>query len=189
MFQLIAALHYWKARKRSGKFQNCWEILQLGSMDTIIRKSRPLRQCLGFSFSVGQVASTLRDVFGCRQVFLAEPVIDAAGILLSIPEPNIYKLYLTCGRIAGAGFERRHNTLSLNWLERYTARKHKNVVNHNGSIENIIKAVATDFEDLNPPISSRTGTMNLEEAADDFKNLRGNLKEGTPQQFISELER
>ncbi|CAO4387520.1 unnamed protein product [Caenorhabditis nigoni] len=73
-------------------------------MDTIIRKSRPLRQCLGFSFSVGQVASTLRDVFGCRQVFLAEPGIDAAGILLSIPEPNIYKLYLTYGRIAGAGF-------------------------------------------------------------------------------------
>ncbi|UMM44139.1 hypothetical protein L5515_019364 [Caenorhabditis briggsae] len=98
----------------------------------------------------------------------------------------------------------KHNTPFLSSLELHTAGKHGNGVHRNGSVKSIIEAVAKDVEELNRPLArmdvfytgsttniaarSRTGTMNREEAAEHLKNLRENLKEGTPQQYLSKLE-
>uniref|UniRef100_A0A1I7V3J2 MFS domain-containing protein n=2 Tax=Caenorhabditis tropicalis TaxID=1561998 RepID=A0A1I7V3J2_9PELO len=98
----------------------------------------------------------------------------------------------------------KHNTPFLSSLELHTAGKHTNGVHRNGSVKSIIDAVAKDVEELNRPLArmdifytgsttniaarSRTGTMNREEAAEHLKNLRDNLREDTPQQYLSKQE-
>ncbi|CAI2355779.1 unnamed protein product [Caenorhabditis sp. 36 PRJEB53466] len=96
----------------------------------------------------------------------------------------------------------KHNTPFLSSLELHTTGKLHN--HRNGSVKSIIEAVAKDVEDLNRPLSrmdvfytgsttniaarSRTGTMNREEAAEHLKHLRDNLKEDTPQQYLSKVD-
>uniref|UniRef100_A0A8R1E3V7 MFS domain-containing protein n=1 Tax=Caenorhabditis japonica TaxID=281687 RepID=A0A8R1E3V7_CAEJA len=96
----------------------------------------------------------------------------------------------------------KHNTPFLSSLELHTAGKHHH--HQNGSVKSIIEAVARDVEELNRPLArmdifytgsttniaarSRTGTMNREEAAEHLKNLRDNIKEDTPQQYLSKVD-
>lgn len=59
---------------------------------------------VGTTFCIGPVASGLTTKYGCRAVTIAGALLATAGLLLSVPAPNVTYLFFSVGICTGAGF-------------------------------------------------------------------------------------
>ncbi|XP_070172884.1 monocarboxylate transporter 5-like [Littorina saxatilis] len=56
------------------------------------------------TFTVGPLASSLTNRYGCRKVTIVGAFICATGFVISVFAPNLYYLYFSSGIMAGLGF-------------------------------------------------------------------------------------
>ncbi|CAN7998519.1 unnamed protein product [Ixodes pacificus] len=59
---------------------------------------------VGTTFCIGPVASGLTTKYGCRSVTIAGSLLATAGLVISVPAPNVTYLFFTIGLCTGAGF-------------------------------------------------------------------------------------
>lgn len=59
---------------------------------------------VGTTFCIGPVASGLTTKYGCRTVTIAGSLLATAGLVISVPAPNVTYLFFTIGLCTGAGF-------------------------------------------------------------------------------------